>query len=129
MIVSLHLNHKYVNDNLLKIHPNFCFQQLSSSQPSSRPFSPNFHWLYQSSAADAANSYNPQSHAPDNRNIYVPANPYAPPLDQARLSFYDLPSASHFLSDSADVIDTSVDDISTTNSTMNHCNCGKLLFS
>lgn len=87
--------------------------QFSSSQLSSRPFIPNFTWRLQS---------------PEHPNYgYVPLDSaHAPPspvsLDSGR-SFYDLPSGSHFLDDPEEEIDLSVEDLTATNSTMNHCNC------
>uniref|UniRef100_A0A8D9E7P1 Serine proteinase stubble n=1 Tax=Cacopsylla melanoneura TaxID=428564 RepID=A0A8D9E7P1_9HEMI len=105
-----------------------------SQQPSHRSFMPNFRWMYQQASAPSYNSYVSDSHVPNlynsesqTSNFYTfqtqPSNSYASPFEQSRHSFYDLPSASHFLSDSEDIVDVSVDDIHTTNTTMNHCNC------
>ncbi|KAI5711946.1 hypothetical protein M8J75_004486 [Diaphorina citri] len=81
--------------------------QFSPSHLSFRSFLPNYNWGYQ----------------PPMPNVPNPYAPPPPPEDQGRSSFFDLPSASHFLSDSSDVIvDFNVDDL-TINSSMNHCNC------
>ncbi|XP_026686214.1 uncharacterized protein LOC103518681 [Diaphorina citri] len=84
------------------------FSQFSPSHLSFRSFLPNYNWGYQ----------------PPMPNVPNPYAPPPPPEDQGRSSFFDLPSASHFLSDSSDVIvDFNVDDLTTINSSMNHCNC------